>query len=173
MNLLYKYKKNLANYFDLLTNQINRKADDLIAKECLDKTAIYEINFNRKAFLNEIKEIERSNLKRFDEALVNGSPDELGDLGEEALNERIHSRFCFLLEARDVQRQVAGRSSEDHLDWRSIFGYLFVTECYVTKEEIFYFKEFLKYVDVEEALSHENFFFTFANKNVNFSLVFF
>jgi hypothetical protein len=159
MNLLSKYTLKVNGYFEFLSNQINKLAEHAIAREPENKASVAILCNLRDEILNEIRQVAHFNINRLETKKV----DTLRELDEESLNETLFERFCFLIESKDVNSKNKENEKES---LESTFGYLIVTDKYVTREEFFYFKELLKYVNADEHIPFDNHFFTFVARNV-------
>jgi hypothetical protein len=148
MNLLCKYTIQVKSYFEFLASQIKRRAEECVATSNASRAGLYT---TRDEILSAIKEIESFNLTRLEARHV----ERLHELDEEALNKVLFEKFCFVVDAKDVKFKK-----------KNELGYLIVLDRYVTREELFYYKECLRYVNVDEAISYENYFFGFVAKNV-------
>jgi hypothetical protein len=167
MNSLAKFKLKLRGYFEFLTSLVNRRADELAAN---NKASPVELKAKQAKWLDEIGEVERFNMNRLSDRR---DLDNLHELNEELLNEVLFERFCFIVDAKDVRFKSLG-DEHQYSDLDEALGYLIVTDKYVTREELFFYKDFLKYVhNLDELVHNENHFFNFNSKNVNLVSPFF
>jgi hypothetical protein len=148
---------NIANqkimgYFRPLREQISAKAQALFRDQNLDDDMIYA---TRKKFLDQIMLCEANNLMVLSEEMVqeaNGDESKLTDI--------IFNSFCFIVDVKDLEF-----SSLNELD--SHFGYLVVTDKYMSQENIGAYKALMKHFKYEP-LSSTNPLFV-----INYEVIYF
>ncbi len=120
----------IDDYFTDLINELDIKAEKLLAKIDLTQEQIKKINKKREEFIKEIQNVKSFNL----EAL------EFKSFDQEELNfnlERLLSKFCFTI--TDPKTDLA------ELDFIDIyFGYLIICDEYVSKEVLENFKKIIR-----------------------------
>jgi hypothetical protein len=133
----------VADYFDSLVNEIDLKAETLLAEDLgRDETLI---NTKREVFINEIKQLQEVNLNNLD---LNESED------------LTFSNFAFMID----KNQLGCSDELSYLD--NLFGYLVKTGSFLNTESVDCFKQLLEMNGRETQIAQSNSFFS-INKKVN------
>jgi hypothetical protein len=137
----------LVLYFDSLISQIDLSTEILLASNQFEQSELDRINERRNFLIKEIKNVEAFNLRN------------LGD--DEQEKEIIFRRFCFLFSESDFKIDNIDMTSLDV----SKFGYLIITNAYLSVENLNCFKEMLKWSYKPQKLDQYNLFFVFKEFN--------
>lgn len=122
MSGLGESRLKIVGLFDNLINQIDLKAESLIASlRGVQFDRLYEIIVaKRELFVNELKKLQEYNLKLL-------SRDE----------KSLFKKFCFIMDENDLDSIVRTIDSP-------FLGYLVILDCPLSPESLTYYKSFLK-----------------------------
>jgi hypothetical protein len=132
--MLNNFRLRVAEYYDLLVNQIDLKAETFLAENELRDEERTLVEGKRSHFLNEIKRIESLNFKFLDES--NFTNDELNH--DEAI---FKPEFCFIVSGAELA-DVAIKNSLNRFD--VAFGYLVITDKFLSAEQLACYREVLE-----------------------------
>ena len=153
------YRLKIVDYFSSCINTIDLRVEIYLKQHDKDSEKdLAKVNNLRNECLHEIKEIERFNLKNLE--TVELSELKRCEMDPEKINKLIFKNFCFIISQEDLAN-LKLRSDA------SVFGYLFLVDGYLAKQEIFYFISLLNDCGNHKCyLSFDNIYFQFENQQV-------
>jgi hypothetical protein len=137
----------LVTYFDSLISQVDLNTEILLFSDHFEQSELERINERRNFLIKEIKTIEAFNLKH----LKDGERDK----------ETIFKKFCFVFSESDLSIDNIDKTSLDV----SKFGYLIITDVFLSPENLACFKEMLKWSYKPQKLDDDNLFFALKEPN--------
>ena len=125
MDFSSEKKLAIVDYFDLLKNQIDLDAENLIAKHLENNLLNEFINRKRDEFLNEIDLAQEANLNECSRQMSSNGVEQQKVLN----NSELFTRYCFYVNLSEIHKfPVYIREF--------IFGILVVTDGYLEQKEI-------------------------------------
>jgi hypothetical protein len=137
----------LVMYFDSLISQVDLNTEILLFSDQFEQAELDRINERRNFLIKEIKSVEAFNLKHLREG--------------ERSREAIFKKFCFVFSQSDFSTDCIDKTSLDV----SKFGYLIITDVYLSPENLTCFKEMLKWSYKPQKLDDNNLFFALKETN--------
>jgi hypothetical protein len=152
----------IVDYFDELIRRIDKKLNEHSLDKNLTHIQTKCLKDTRAEFVNEIKQIVLHNLNSLE------SKNFLDFLNqkEEVVREKLFDRCCLFVEAKDLKYKTLLTDRNNSV----CFGYLIAIEDgYITKEQQFYFRNLLRYLNNEQKIEYDNIFFILNSQAKNVS----
>ena len=131
---LAKYLSTIVKHFDSLIYQLSERAKAILENDGLSEEEKGALISKRNNFIEIINRAKVFNVRN----LAKRGLKSIAEDSEESLNKTLFSVFCFLLSKDDLAFLRFKENS------KTAFGYLFVTDGYVSCEKISHYKELLK-----------------------------
>ena len=132
-------KLKVSDYFSSVISQIDLKVEKIFcANKNINEQQYINLNKEREALIEQIRLCESLVIQRSEKALPDTA--EIDRLDEPEQNRLIYVKFCFLIAQNELLLQHRGSAFAYN------FGYLFVTDRFVSEKEISLFKESLKFI---------------------------
>jgi hypothetical protein len=129
-----RYKIKLYEYFDGLINRLDLAVETAILENLHDESITNELNKQRDAFLEEIRDVQAFGLKAISDLST--------EPGKELTNKELFPKFCFLIQISDDQEIY----THEKLVELELGLKLIVTDTYLTEGQIKCYENFLNFI---------------------------
>lgn len=140
----------IIEYFDSLINEVDIKAEKLLELYHVENLQQL-INNTRQLFINEIELIKNFNLSN----LSNNEDENFTE--NDTIEDRLYKKYCFTLDKHLKKYFDLAFENSVQEKIREKFGFLIVTDAYISKHKLSLFRELLSYgSDSDDEIDENN-----------------